>query len=384
MKNATINTRKTLLRTLASAALVAGFSGSVHAETYAITTFLGPTQPITEIQHVEFADRVREATDGRIDFEVFPGEALLPAAGTLEGIASGVAQMGLYAPSYSPSAFPIMNTLLDLGWISPNPMVLSFAYADFNFNEEMALNEWGGNGVMYAAGHATPPYRVICSDPASNLSDLQGRKLRVPGAGYSRLVQSLGMTPVNIPSSEIYTSLERGALDCVVADATHLISGSTIGDLVKSVVMVELVPYFIAAGHMYDLDFWKDMSTEDRSLLLQEGARSMVALNIAYLKREKEALQWAEENDVELVQPDEALSEGYSAWVEEGAGDALNIARESFGIEEPEAVAATFQEYITKWDELLEGVDMQDEDALLNLLNEEVYSKLDVSSHETD
>src|SRR5689334_17259910 len=87
----------------AGLALALDFAPMSRAETFSISTFLEPNHLITRYQNVEFAEAVRAATDGAIDFEVFTGGALLPAAGTLQGVADGVAQGGTYAAVYAPS-----------------------------------------------------------------------------------------------------------------------------------------------------------------------------------------------------------------------------------------------------------------------------------------
>ncbi|WP_323032475.1 hypothetical protein [Paracoccus sp. (in: a-proteobacteria)] len=366
------------------ATVVALMGGVASAETYSLATFFEPNHPITRFQHVEFADRVREASNGEIDFEVFSGGSLLPAAGTLEGVTSGVAQVSVFAPSYAPSALPALNAIADMNWLKPDPLLLAFAYADFSFNEEVSKEQWKRNGVLYGAGHATPIYRLMCRDASATLEDLRGKRVRMPGASYARFGDTIGLTAVNMPASEMYTAMERGAIDCACGDVTHLQSGGTIGELVDSINMVELPPYFSSAGLLYSRQFWQGLRDDQRRLLLDEGARSMVRLTMAYLAEEQQALDWAKEQDIVLNEPDAGLQKAVDDFVSSGVGDMAGIARKNFGIEDPEALFATFQGYIDKWDGLMAGVDRSSEEAVLALVRTEIFDKVDVSTYGMD
>lgn len=370
-------------KTLMAAAACAIATPSL-AEQYSIATFIGPTHIITRFQHLEFADNVREATGGEIDFEVFSGGSLMPAAGTLEGVSNGVAQASIMPPSYSPSSLPVLNAVSDLGWLKPDSFVLAFAYADYNFNEAMPIEDWKKNGVLYGGGHATPIYHLMCKGDRTTLEDLQGAKTRSAGASYARVMTDLGLTPVNLPFSEVYTGLERGALDCVGADLTAMVSGQSIGDLIDTVVLANFMPYFSSAGLMYDRDFWQSISDENRRHLLDQGALSMVRLQMGYAKEVDEALQWAKDNGKTVVEADPAFKEAVQAWVDGGLGGGAQIAKENFGIEDPEALFATFASYLEKWEGLLAGVDRKDEAALVAVLKENAFDPVDVTTYGMD
>ena len=354
------------------------------AETYTIATFLDPTHIITRFQHTDFAENVREATDGSVDFEVIAGGALLPPTGTLEGIASGVAQVSLFPPSYAPSALPAVNAINDLGWLNPDPYVLSFAYADFNFNENVAKQEWKDNGVLFGASASTPVYDLLCRGDETTLAERRGDSIRSAGSSYSRVMTAVGLTPVTIPFNESYTALERGVLDCVNADLTALISGVKLGDLVDTIILSKFSPYFTNAGIIFSRDFWQDLTEDERRVLLDQAALSMVRLQMAYDTELEDARAWAEANDKPIVEADEELKAAVQVWVDDGMGGSADLARETFGIEDPEALYANFDSYVTKWEGLLEGVDRTDEDALWTLLKDEIFNKVDVSTYGID
>lgn len=353
---------------------------AAEAEKYAISTFLEPGHIVTTYANNEFSDRVRAATDGEIDFEVFAGGALLPAAGTIDGVASGVAQAGVYAPAYSPSAFPLLSALSDLSALKPDLMVLTFAYADFLFNHP-EYDEWQKNGVVYTVGITNPTYHYLCRGEAGTLEQLQGKKVRTSGAGWARFAEGIGMVPVNLPASEIYTGLERGALDCICADVTHLTTGSTIGELVDSIAMIDLQMPYTSAGLVFDKDFWQSLTDDQRRLLLDESARAQVRMHMAYASENNRNLEWAKANGIELIEPDAALQEAFDDWVADGVGGLVEYTRANFGIADPETPFKAMEGYFEKWDGLLAGVDQSDEEALLALVRTELYDKVDPAAY---
>lgn len=51
----------------------------------------------------------------------------------------------------------------------------------------------------------------------NNIEDLQGMKIRTPGAMVSKMLKELGAVPVSMPITEVYMALERGTIDGICA-----------------------------------------------------------------------------------------------------------------------------------------------------------------------
>jgi TRAP-type transport system periplasmic protein len=276
------------------------------------------------------------------------------------------------------------NAIGDMGFVRPDPMVLAFAFADFTLNEEIARQEWRENGLIFISNHASPPYYYMCRVEVASLSDLAGLRVRTPGGGSSRLATALGLIPVNLPSSEVFTALERGSVDCVAADPTYLLSGPQIMELTRSVMMLPTAPLYNSGAISLNPEFWRSLSDEQRHLLLDAAARALVNLQIAWQKETDEALEAAKEQSVLLAEPDQALRQAYDQWVAEGVGGMAEIASGQYGIQDPEALFALFQTYIDKWDGLLAGVDRSNEEALFKLVKENAFDKVDVTTYGMD
>ena len=369
---------------LLALSMTAATVSSASAEVYNLATWLEPNHIITQKAHVEWADDIKKQTNGEIEFEIFMAGSLLPAKSTMQGTADGVAQVGFHTATYTPSDLPISNALADMGFVQPDAFVMAFAFSDFMMNEEVGYQDWRKNGVIFGGGYSTPVYYFICKGENKSVADFQGKRVRMPGGGWARFGQTLNVTGVNIPSSEIYTAFDRGSVDCTTSDPTHLTSGATLMEVVDSVTLLKMSPFYGGVTWAYNPDFWQELSEEQRRTILDASARAMARLQIAYDEGAEQALTAAKEKGIKLIEPSEDLQKAYDDWVANGMGDLLGIAKEKYGVEDPDALYAPFQKYIDKWVGLLDGVDRHDEEALTKIAKSELFDKIDAATYGMD
>lgn len=354
------------------------------AEEAILSTFLEPNHIITQQMHLAWADDLKEATNGEVSFEVLVGGSLMPAQSHMRGAADGLAQAVIHGAPYTPSTLPVSNALGDMGFRKADAFVLAYAYTDFMMHEAVGYDEWRRNGVIFGAGFANPTYRFLCREDLRSLEDLRGKRVRTNGGGWARFAQSIGMVPVNLPSSEIYMGMDRGALDCASADPTHLTTGATILDITKSVVMVPLSPAYNSPGLIFNVDWWQSLSSEQRRTVFNQNARAMARLQITLDSEVERNIEQARTNGISINEPDAALNSALDFWVADGVGGMADVARDAYGIEDPDALFDLFQTYIDKWAKLMEGVNRKEEDALTELLKANLFDTLDPETYGMD
>ena len=373
------------LRNLAiGTAALAIASGSALADPAFLSTLLEPNHPITLNYHKVWADDIAAATDGEVSFEIFSGASLMPALSQMQGVADGLAQVAIHGAPYTPAELPVSNALGDMGFRLADEFVLAYAYTDFMMHEPVGYDEWRRNGVIFGGGFGNPVYYYLCRQDLSTLEDMAGKRVRTSGGGWARFSEAIGMTPVNIPSSEIYTGMERGALDCANADVTHLTSGATILDLTESVVMLPTSPAYISPGLIYNPAWWQGLTPDQRRIVFEATAHAMAQLQVAYAAKVDEVLAIAEEQGVKINQPSPELAAAREEWVANGIGGMADVARETYGIDDPEALYALFQTYIDKWQGLLGGIDRSDTAAVTALLQANLFDTLDPTTYGMD
>lgn len=170
-----------------------------------------PNFPVLQIGAERFAKRVGEASEGRLQIEVFAAGELVPALGCFDAVSKGTVQCFSGAAYY---------------WAGKVPAAQWFAAVPFGFNPQ-GINSWfyQGDGLkLWEEAYA--PFNLV-PRPQGNtgvqmggwfrkkmnsIADYQGLKMRIPGLG-GKVVAKAGGTVVLLPGGEIFTSLERGVID---------------------------------------------------------------------------------------------------------------------------------------------------------------------------
>ncbi len=168
--------------------------------------------PLMEIGAKAFARRVKELTDGRVEIKVFPSGQLSKGLEVRSAVAKGVAEVG--------------HTWMGYDWGKDKTTVLFGGYAGSMDSERMLhwIYEGGGlalwrqfndekfNVVSFPMFARTAEAFLHSRKPVRTLADLKGLKFRTAGA-WLAISKGLGAAPVTMPGGEVYTSLERGAID---------------------------------------------------------------------------------------------------------------------------------------------------------------------------
>lgn len=376
---------KKLLASVAVAAVCAT-APQAGAETFSANNFLDAGHPFSVENYTVWAEKVAEATGGEIEFDVFLGGVLLGGRASLSGTADGVAQVAYHAGTYTPAELPITNIISELAFLTDNFYALAAASTIMSFTHPALLEEYKKNGVVFGGGYGTPIYYLICNKPVRTAADLEGLRIRMPGGIWDRWATAMGAVSVNVPSSEIYTGLDRGTLDCGVNPLDSLLSRSY-WDVAKYVPMIPLGSYYSGPMWAYNIEFWQSRTDEQRKILMEETAKAWVRSAILYLNNTEEAQELgAAEHGMEFIQVDAALMEKHGAFVDSDAANLVQLAQEQYGVSEELAVDLidTFKALVAEWEAKLEGVDMKDQETLTKLFLEDLYQKVDVTTYGMD
>ena len=221
-------THKALVRAAFGGAALAALSiGAASAQTeFIANSFYNEQHPLSQYGYVQWAPLVEALSDGALVPDVYTGTVLLAPRASLQGVRDNIVQVAHHAAVYTPSELPVANAVQELGFNYSDPLAAIFAVAEFSLFNELQQAEWRDNGVVYLGAYATPAYVIFCREPVRSLEEIQGMRIRTAGSTVSRWVEEVGGVPVNIPSSEMYTGLERGTLDCASNAPNDLIDRS--------------------------------------------------------------------------------------------------------------------------------------------------------------
>jgi len=157
------------------------------------------------------AARIEAASAGRLKIKVYGGGELVPAFEVFDAVSRGTVEMGHDASYYHKgkveaaqyfTAIPFGLNYLELnGWLyyGGGLELWRELYEPFN----LFPIPCGNTGVQMGGWF---------NKEINSVDDLQGLKMRIPGLG-GEVLRRAGGTPVTMPGSEIFTSLQTGAID---------------------------------------------------------------------------------------------------------------------------------------------------------------------------
>src|SRR6056297_443846 len=247
-------------------ALCAG-AVTASAEEITASVWFPETHPLTGAGYMELAKTLEEMSGGDLTLQVYTGTSLLPPAAHLSGLQDGIVDMTYHAGTYTPSDLPEDNVLASLGIGLNDSMASMMAVADFYMNDPGMRAMFDRLGIVFLGSYATPQYVMICNKPVRTLEEIEGMKIRTPSPVHAAWVESVNGTPVSVPSSEMFSGLEKGQFDCVFNAANDLKSRS-LWDVAKHTTLLEVGSYFAGWEYAMRESRWSELSEEHRRLML--------------------------------------------------------------------------------------------------------------------
>lgn len=375
------------MRNTGMAALLAAtvaWTGAATAEEFIASIWYPQSHPLDHYGYELWAKKVAEQSGGALTANVYYGESLLPAKAHLSGLQDGIAQITHHAGTYTPSELPEDNVISMLAMGLDNTHAAALAQTDFGINDPEMQARYEQLGIVFLGGFATPQYILMCTKPIMTLADLEGVKIRTPGAVQADWARSVGAVPVTVPSTEMFTGLEKGQLDCA-SNAGNDLKTRSLWDVAKHTNMVSLGLYFHGWQYAANRDWWAGLSPENRRVLMDTMAESIPETMNGYLGLTDEALSEAGAHGVTIHEPNPEVQKSIDDFAAStGRETAIQVGTEKFSLEDPEGLVDRFLATYQKWEGLLADVDTSDSAAVAEVAKREIYSKVDDATYGTN
>lgn len=156
-----------------------------------------------------WTDAIEKATSGRVKITDYPSESLVKAKDNYDAVVSGLCDIALIDTSEYAGRF--LQTEFDvLPYIFPDTAVGAKVYWDIV--QKYAVNK-DFKDVVVLGVCVIAPSNYAGNKPAVDLADFRGMRVRSAGRTEGWTIEALGGTPVEVGTSDLYTSLERGLID---------------------------------------------------------------------------------------------------------------------------------------------------------------------------
>ena len=244
----------------------------------------------------KWAAKLTEMSQGALAIEVLPTKAVVPHRETIDAVANGILDGDLNAVSYFSGRDPAFAIIGDLiAAYDTVDQVRTFCQYGGGKEILQKLYDEHADGGIHVIGCG--PYAkeaLVSTKPINSVADLEGVKIRSPEGLAAEVFKRAGASPVSLPFSEVYTSLEKGIVEA--ADASALVNNDASG-------MQKIAKYPIYPGihsmavlqFVVNKDLWDSLSKNEQTAL-------EVWYQAAYDAMRREA-------DLE----DQRIAEGYKA-----------------------------------------------------------------------
>lgn len=205
---------------LAAAALI-GMAGcsqsneSAAVNTNEVTTLrFAHFWPATSATHMKvfapWAKKIEEESGGRLKVELFPSATLSKADAAYEATAKGTVDIGSQLQGYTNGRFPLTQ-ITELPGLSNSATQMNCMLQTL-YDDGVIASEYEDTHLLFMMG--TGPGGIHTVDkPIKEPNDLKGQRIRRPSAIAGDIIEAAGGTPVGLPVTDVYTSLQRGVLD---------------------------------------------------------------------------------------------------------------------------------------------------------------------------
>ena len=160
-----------------------------------------------------WSERLSSQSNGEIKVEIYPSMQLGGKPPQLvDQVREGVVDLIWTVAGYTPGRFPRLE-VFDL------PFIASTAFATSQASQEFAetLGKSDLSEYKVLAVHVHAPGTIHTQNKLiKSINDFRGLKMRGPTREITKMLDSLGATPVGMPVTQVASSLSKGVIDGMV------------------------------------------------------------------------------------------------------------------------------------------------------------------------
>lgn len=282
--------------------------------------FMAETSGLHAEMLVPFKESIEEASDGRIEVELFGSMALGGRPGDLyDQAVDGAVDIILTLPGYTAGRFN-KTEVFELPFLMDDTVAGSMAFYDL-VAEELQDDEYDETHILSAWVHSRG--HLHSEEPIRSLEDLQGMEMRGPTRVVTDLLGELGATPVGMPLPLIPENLSKGVISGA-ALPWEITPSIRLAEMVTNHTVIEEGPALYTATFILAMnqDVYDDMPDDLRAILDAETGKTMAEFAGSVMRnRDQVGRDAAEGNtfieldEAELARWVEAAGPVYDRWI---------------------------------------------------------------------
>lgn len=290
----------TLKKILLVTVMLTVFAGTAFAADYnwAIQTSGAAGDDVTRFLN-QYAKWVAEDSNGRIQISIMPADSVVKYTETLDAVGANIIQGDVTDPSYFAGKDPAFSLIGNMvgAWSDPSQLFDMMANGGGFEIFDKLLNQYN---VKLLAVACTGVEAFVSKVPIRSVADFKGVKLRAPQGMVNNVFTAIGATPVNLPGSEVYTSLEKGVIDA--SDYTVFATNQAQG--MNDIARFPIYPGFHSMPTMQmtlNLDVWNSLPDDLRKIVQKDAIRFRDYMIQEHHKLDAKAVAEAKAKGIEVV-----------------------------------------------------------------------------------
>ena len=196
---------------LTTACLTAMASMATAATTWTMSTEQPDNNYLTQNAR-QFAEDIKEATDGELVINVQSNSVLLKRPEVKRGVQQGVVDLGEMLVSTIGNEDPMFE-------VDSVPFLASsFDESErlWELSKPILAERLDEQGILLLYGSPWPPQGIYAKTEIDSLEDLSGARFRAYSASTNRLASLMGTTPTTVQTPEVPQAFSTGVIDSML------------------------------------------------------------------------------------------------------------------------------------------------------------------------
>lgn len=200
-----------------------------------VMSFGGEDYPI-RVMLEDLMARVEGELGDSISFDYYPAESLVRLVDAFDGVRDRIVDIGMTSAAYEPDRMGLVAAVANMPW---NWDLEAFAdvYREDDHFYDWVQEFWNENDLQMLSWTNVPAGEILSSTPVHTLEDMNGLLVRSVSSAFPGL-RAMGAEPVDIPTAELYTALQRGTVDAATISVNAAVSNA----------YYEVAPYLVLSN----------------------------------------------------------------------------------------------------------------------------------------
>jgi TRAP-type mannitol/chloroaromatic compound transport system substrate-binding protein len=307
-----------------------GIAPAMAAQVWKVQTSMSAGESFYTNIEQYWLPRLKEMTGGEVQIELTPVGSVVPYNETMDAISQGILQGDITATVYfsgRSKAFALLGDLI-AGYETPDQIGMFCYYGGGRELLQEAFDTYADGNVKVVGCGSIARESFTSKIPIRGIDDLKGVKVRMPEGLAATVFERAGASPVALPSSEVYTSIDKGVVDA--ADFSSYTMDESIGlhkiakfPIYPGIHSMPVIQFTVnkaawdslTPAQQTILDVWYRAMISDLAMMNEISDRELVAADKA--DKSVEVVDWSKEDR------DKFRQIAATAWADFAEGDDL-------------------------------------------------------------